>query len=196
MTATLPIGAIILTNADIFLCGIKHSGKSTIGALVAKKLRLPWFDADDLILTTLPSDMSVRMFYRIHGKKAFQEKETKALHALLTGQEGRMVVSLGGGACDNKSVMRMANQNGITIYLRLPEEALFGRIVKDGIPPFLEGEDPKEIFHALYLQRDVSYGKQCALVVELSDCQTAVANADLVLGRLEGVCIGPQHIRS
>ncbi|MDD7201664.1 MAG: shikimate kinase [Sphaerochaetaceae bacterium] len=184
-----------MVNTDIFFCGIKHSGKSTLGRLVSRRVGLLWRDADNLVKALIPKDDTIRSFYRREGVEAFRNKELEAIGNFLSLSHPQTIVSMGGGACDNAPLMERINQKGLTVYLSVPEEVLYGRVIRDGIPPFLDASRPKESFHALYLRRDELYGKLCSLVVHLPDTPDVEDSVRYLEKILQGARHGTQHIR-
>lgn len=151
----------------LFFCGIKHSGKSTLGRLYAKANMLCWVDLDDLILEAITPYPSIRSYYKELGQEAFQAQEVAALRAFLSLQTQRTVISLGGGASDNESLLNLAKTHGKLIYLMVEESVLLARILSGGVPPFLDEMDPKGSFHALYARRHAIYGNICDVLVQL-----------------------------
>ncbi|MDD3928294.1 MAG: shikimate kinase [Sphaerochaeta sp.] len=150
----------------LFFCGIKHSGKSTLGHLFAQERGLAWADLDELVLQQVPYP-SIRSFYHERGKDAFMQEEVKALTTYLRNSTGRTVVSLGGGAADNQPLIDLAKANGKLLYLVVPEEVLYQRIICGGIPPFLDGDNPRTSFSTLYAKRHERYGNICDFMIEL-----------------------------
>jgi len=184
-----------MVHTDIFFCGIKHSGKSTLGRLVSRRVGLSWRDADNLVKALLPPGDTIRSFYRREGAGAFQNKEVEAVWGFLSSPHPQTIVSMGGGACDNAPLMEAISQKGLTVYLSVPEETLYGRVVRDGIPPFLDATRPRESFHTLYLRRDALYGKLCSLVVHLPDTPDVEDSVRYLEKILQGARNGAQHIR-
>ncbi|MBK5200292.1 MAG: hypothetical protein JJE21_02030 [Spirochaetaceae bacterium] len=161
---------------NYFFCGIKHCGKTTHAKIFGKKMNLPVFDGDDLILELI--DTSIRDYYRTNGKEAFMNCEYLSLKNLLETNSKSKVISLGGGICDNTKATLLLKVKGIIIYIKLNEKTLFNRIIKDGIPPFLEGNS-KEIFHSLYLQRDAFYTNYANITIELEEALINEAAAQI-----------------
>ncbi len=172
-------------RGHLYLSGIKHSGKTTLAALIAPALDMPWVDLDALVLTTIGAFPSIRSFYREMGQIAFQAKEVEALEALLSEASAPHLIALGGGACDNEDLMTLVKGSGTLIYLQVDEEVLYRRIMGAGIPPFLDGPDPRHAFSLLYQRRHERYSQACDLLVELSD-GPADEQAETVLLALEG----------
>ncbi len=168
----------------LYLGGIKHSGKTSIGERLAARLDLPFYDLDALILTHIPSYCTIRSFYEIYGKKLFQLAERVALQTLLPAIGDRAIIALGGGACDNEPLMTLVKRSGALIYLQVEEETLWRRIEAGGIPPFLEKDDPRASFSELYADRHERYSKMCDLLVDLSDGLDIEQATDAVLAEL------------
>lgn len=149
----------------LFIAGIKHSGKSTFAPMLAEDLALEHADLDDLVLDMTGAE-SARSFYREKGKEAFMAAELEALAEYDRGREG-YVVSLGGGAADNAPLMDFIRENGKLVYLRRAEKDLLERILRKGVPPFLDENDVEGSFHALFGRRDSIYSKAADLEVDL-----------------------------
>jgi Shikimate kinase len=149
----------------LFFAGIKHSGKTTFARMTAAHYGLPHIDNDDLILSLIEEE-SVREFYKKHGKEAFMETEVKALSDYLD-KHIDSVISLGGGASDNQALLSLVKAHGPLIYLRRAEKDMLPVILRDGIPAFLDKDDPEGSFHELYERRDRIYRENAALTVEL-----------------------------
>lgn len=181
----------------VYLTGIKHSGKSSVGRAAARLLDMGFTDTDDLIVSSLPQGVcSIRQLYREHGKEAFMACEHEALAAFLaTAQKRRHLIATGGGACDNGQLVGLMRRTGKIIYLFVEEEVLFKRIISGGLPPFLEGPDPRSAFARLYAHRDARYRQISDYVVSLSDYRSVPENARILADRLrkltgsEDVCL-------
>ncbi|MCH3916474.1 MAG: hypothetical protein LKE40_03190 [Spirochaetia bacterium] len=157
-----------MTEKDmhIFIAGIKHCGKTTLAERLANAMDIPYVDADSLMLQQI-HPMTVRGYYRNVGKECFQQTEADTLECYLSEVHADSIVSLGGGACENKTCMELCHRYGLLLYLNVGEQTLWERIIRDGIPPFLETEDPRNTFHGLYLMRDGLYRKEADLIVDI-----------------------------
>ena len=63
------------SSKNIVFLGMMGSGKSSIGFLVSKKLRLNFFDIDKYIEDKL--DMKISNIFRLKGERFFREYEEK-----------------------------------------------------------------------------------------------------------------------
>ncbi len=145
----------------IILMGMKHTGKSTLGELLAKNLHQAFYDTDTVIAKL--SGKTPRELWDSGGAPLMIEWETSACRYLtaLREQNGS-IIATGGGLADNPEALKILKETGLCIYLDTPFEVLFGRIMasaeKDGrLPPFLTGGDPRELFEKLFTRRTSIY---------------------------------------
>ncbi|HKL57926.1 MAG TPA: shikimate kinase [Sphaerochaeta sp.] len=154
--------------AIIFFCGIKHSGKTSLGTLVAKRMHYRCVDNDDLILLDRPEFPSIRQLYKAEGKEAFMAQEAASLKSFLAMNPEDTIISLGGGACDNGPLVSLIHASGVAVYLKVEQSILLKRILAGGVPPFLDPLNIEGSFAELYAHRDELYGKLSDIVIELS----------------------------
>lgn len=109
----------------IFLIGYMGSGKSTVGKKLARKLKLDFFDLDELI--EKKAGKKIPDIFRDLGENTFRhiEKETLA-EILLTDN---YVLSTGGGTPCFFNNMELMIENGITLYLRMEAGMLAHRLL-------------------------------------------------------------------
>lgn len=168
----------------LFFCGIKHSGKTTLGSLVAKKAGYRSIDNDDLILKDRPELLSIRELYGSEGKDAFMAQEAASLQAYLTPLPKNTIISLGGGACDNERLISLAKASGTMVYLKVAEKILLKRILQGGVPPFLDSNNVELSFSELYSSRDARYGKFSDIVIELPPYTDIYESATYLFSKL------------
>jgi len=170
--------------AILFFCGIKHSGKTSLGRLFAQKTGYRCIDNDDLILKDRPAFSSIRELYKNEGKEAFMAQEAASLEAFLSLSPQNTIISLGGGACDNSRLISLAKASGTMIYLKVAEDILLKRILRGGVPPFLDPLNVKGSFSELYRSRDALYGKFSDIVIELPPYTDVNESATYLFSRL------------
>ena len=171
-------------KTHLFFCGIKHSGKSTLGRIVSSELGYDWVDLDDLILERLDKGTTIRSFYQQQGKEAFMQMEVEALKAFLASAEGPAIISLGGGACDNEALTTLVKKNGKVVYLVVEEAVLLKRILRGGVPPFLDPNDIQRSFSRLYARRHECYGSIADFLIHLPDYPDVRDTADYLVKQL------------
>ena len=154
------------------IMGMKHCGKSTLGAMLAANLKARHVDLDDRIEMEYRADrlVSCREIYRQHGGDFFKEMETTASRRLAVEIESIFsVVSLSGGIIENSTAVEAMTANGIFVYLVMDAQTLFSRISKGGIPPFLSKSDPYKDFLALFERRSRLMSGLAELTVKLEN---------------------------
>ena len=117
----------------IALIGAPGSGKSTVGALLAERLRLPFFDVDSEI-ERLHGKLVGEIFAE-DGEDAFRAIEKDATLSLLVGDG---VVGIGSGAPLTPEVAR-ALADVETVWLRVEAHDAFRRIGLDDSRSALAG---------------------------------------------------------
>jgi shikimate kinase len=165
----------------ILITGPKHSGKTSVGKILAEILRSRFVDLDDLI------GKSPREIYR-EGLDRFREAEAGALASLLSGAAGSggtadktisgqppLVIAAGGGLIDNARAMALLEGPGQTgtliVYLDVSAETAWERIrlaaEKTGdLPPFLNTANPRETHAALHKRRTEAYRVRAAIIID------------------------------
>jgi len=160
---------------NIVLIGMKHCGKSTLGAALAERWGCAFYDVDPLIEAVHACEknevLSVRELFIRYGDEHFRRVEGHVvcdLYLKLDRPGSRSVVALGGRTALNDAVCKLLNAIGLVVYLRVPPEELWTRIERSGLPPFLDATDPKGHFFALYRNREPRYKRIADLVINLN----------------------------
>ncbi len=159
------------TKPNIILIGMKSSGKTTIGRIVADKLGLRFTDVDAEVergyLEQTGENLSFREIFKRHGKEHFRGLETAALQALAATQnEWPIILATGGGlplAEENRPLLRGL---GLVVFLDVASEVLLPRIVRGGIPAFFPyPDDPARSLEELLATRRPVYGALAHITV-------------------------------
>lgn len=131
----------MVNNSLLFLVGFSGSGKSTIGPLLAEKLKIKFVDLDEL--TARKERMTVSDIFRKKGEKAFRQAEIKALRDLILNRKSQMVVALGGGTFQNPKTRKITNENGLSIYLSCSRREIYNRLKDNTNRPLLKVKPQK-----------------------------------------------------
>lgn len=129
----------------IFLIGLSGSGKSTLGAALAKKMKVPFLDTDQMI--TDKAKMSITRIFSERGETYFRELEHRAIRRITQDCHEKIVVALGGGAFQDPQNRRLVSGNGIVVYLSCSQRALLRRLRQTTDRPLLGpcGQNPISI---------------------------------------------------
>jgi shikimate kinase len=183
----LPVAARIAASpysvrVNVLLIGMRGSGKTTIGRMVAAGLSSGFVDLDDATIKELAA-ATVAEAWRVHGEGAFRAAEVRALAAALRIHPG--VLSLGGGtpmAAGAAEIIKRAQVAGArVVYLRAPAATLRARLEgKMGNRPSLTGADPLAEIDAVLAKRDPGYLAIADLVVNTDGKSEGAVAAEIV----------------
>ena len=132
------------------------SGKSTIGALLSKKMNMKFVDLDDKIETI--EKQSISEIFKLKGEKYFREIETETILSLLNSKEKELILSLGGGSFLNEKNRKSIKNNSLSIWLNWKPSTIIKRIRKSSKRPLIQGLNDKEI-EKMMLDRNKYYAK-------------------------------------
>lgn len=138
----------------VILIGPMGSGKSTIGRLLAARLRIPYVDSDQLIINQTGVDIPT--IFEIEGEVGFREREAKVI-ADLVGQNHGMVLATGGGAILDPRNRVHLRQMGQVIYLDVSVEEQLKRVRHDRNRPLLQTSDLESRLRSLAQHRSSLY---------------------------------------
>ena len=112
-------------------------GKSTIGRLLAKKLRFKFIDVDRLI--ERQEKRSIKKIFDVDGEEYFRKIEEKVTFKILKNKSS--IIALGGGAFINNEIRKEIIKNCCSIWLNLSLELLIKRYKRNNKRPLLEGKN-------------------------------------------------------
>ena len=161
---------------NIYLVGMMGAGKTTVGRLLARRLKLRFVDCDEEIRCRC--GVSIPLIFEIEGEAGFRAREAQAIEDL-TGLDG-IVLATGGGAVLNEASRARLAARGTVIYLRARPEELYERVRHDRDRPLLATADPLEKLRRLYAERDPLYRSVADLVVDTGRQSVQVLARDLI----------------
>lgn len=149
-------------HQSIFLVGLMGAGKTTIGRLLARRLKRTFFDSDHEIERRC--GVRIAVIFDVEGEAGFRARES-AVISELTALEG-IVLATGGGAILADANRRNLAARGTVVYLHSAPVHLWERTRQGRNRPLLATADPKKRLEELYAQRDPLYREVADLVVE------------------------------
>lgn len=171
---------------NVILMGLRGSGKSTIGRLVAPRLGLAFVDLDDETPRLLGFG-GVAEAWEARGEAEFRRAECEALGRVL-GADGQ-VIALGGGtplAPGAADALRAAVASGGArlVYLRAEPGALRARLAQDGNGhrPSLTGRGVVDEVDEVFAARDPLYVRLAQYVIDVTG-----KSADDVVRAIEAI---------
>lgn len=145
------------------LIGLPGSGKSTVGRSLARRLDLPFLDADAVVEERI--GCSIREYFEHAGEDAFRNVEESVLDELTRTHPG--VLATGGGAVLRATNRERLRARGRVIYLCSTPAELLQRVRHDRNRPLLQVQDPLARLRELFEQRDPLYRETAHLVFEI-----------------------------
>lgn len=145
----IPCGLEVLA-----LGGLRCTGKSTVGRLVARHTGARFIDLDLFVAAEFELPGAGEVIDR-HGLDAFREAEAAALaRAVERTDPGRVVVATGGGVVETPEARRVLAGSTCAFWLHAPTDVLVARMKADGTwRPSLTGADPADEFRELEARR-------------------------------------------
>lgn len=150
---------------NVILVGPMGAGKSTIGRLLAKELRLSFKDSDKEIEQR--TGANIPWIFDVEGEAGFRERE-QAMLAELCQTDG-IVLATGGGAVLRPENRQALSSGGRVIYLHASVEQQLERTSRDRNRPLLRAADPGRVLSELMTIRDPLYREIADLVVETDE---------------------------
>ncbi|WP_405441675.1 shikimate kinase [Streptomyces avidinii] len=162
----------------VVLVGPMGSGKSTVGALLAERLGVPYRDTDADIVSAQGREISD--IFVDEGEPYFRELERQAVAAAVAGHTG--VLALGGGAVLDGGTRELLA--GLPVaYLSMDVEEAVRRVGLGAARPLL-AVNPRRQWRELMDARRPLY-TEVARVVVATDDRTPEEVAQAVLDALE-----------
>ena len=138
---------------NLILLGMMGAGKSTIGKILAKKLKFRLFDTDKLI--EKKNLMTISEIFKKKGEDFFRDQEEKIVMGCLNGKD--KIISLGGGAFINQKIRDTVLLSGVSFFLDVDLKTLCLRLEKSKKRPLLTEKDLKKNLSNLIQSRQTIY---------------------------------------
>lgn len=123
----------------ISLIGPMGAGKSTIGRLLAARLRIPFVDLDEQIVEQ--TGKSIPRIFEEDGECVFRAQEGASLEKLVSDGASK-VLATGGGVIMAAPNRERLKKGGPVVWLDATPEVSAGRISGDSNRPLIKGIDP------------------------------------------------------
>ncbi len=150
----------------VVLIGLRCSGKTTIGKLVAGKLGWEFLDADEVLVER--AGRSIADIFEKDGEPAFRRLEKTVLADLCERDE--LVLATGGGAVLDPENIRAIRKSALVVHLDAPVDVLWTRMQTDpatgSTRPALTDLDGRAEMEAVAEKRAALYEAARHLVVD------------------------------
>ena len=149
---------------NIILIGFMGSGKTSVGRVIAKRLRCQFLDTDQLVEERARATIS-QIFAGPGGETVFRDRETAALESLLVATR-RHVIATGGGIVTQPRNIPLLRQLGWVVLLQADPDELYRRVARNHDRPLLKVKDPRAREQEMLATREPLYREAAAYVVD------------------------------
>ena len=112
------------TGPHISLIGMRGAGKTTIGSILARKLKVPFYELDALIVKD--TGLSLREIFDLEGENYYRAVEERVLERVLKKAPG--VIAAGGGLVMNPNSLLRLKLHTFVVWLQAAPEMLIDRV--------------------------------------------------------------------
>lgn len=158
---------------NIFLVGMMGAGKTSVGRVLAKRLRKTFYDSDHVIEDR--TGVKIPVIFEIEGEAGFRVRESAVVDELTALRD--IVLATGGGAVLSEKNRDRLRTRGMVVYLRASVRDLLNRTRHDKNRPLLQAAEPRARLTELYEKRDPLYREVAHLTVDTgSQSLTSLVN--------------------
>lgn len=140
---------------NIYLVGFMGTGKTTVGKILATKLKLQFMEMDEVI--EKEEARPITEIFATKGEPYFRKIESNLLKKIST--EMNLVVSCGGGLICNKENLKLLKRTGTVFNLAAAAKTIYERTKKYSHRPLLNVDDPTKKIDQLIQKRNQYYNK-------------------------------------
>lgn len=139
---------------SLVIVGMMGAGKTSVGRYLARKLGVPFVDADREIEEA--AGCSISDIFELFGEKDFRDGERRVIKRLLAGPP--CVLATGGGAFMNEETRQMISEQATSLWLKADLDILIKRTTGRKHRPLLNKGNPARTLRKLVAERYPVYG--------------------------------------
>ncbi len=139
--------------SKVFLVGPMGAGKTTIGRILAKQLKLDFVDSDAVVEERTGAD--IPWIFDVEGEEGFRKREAQVIDELT--QRNGIVLATGGGAVLQSDNRRFLGSRGFVVYLHTTVDQQATRTRHDQRRPLLQGGELEQTLRGLMAEREPLY---------------------------------------
>lgn len=148
-------------NRPIILCGFTSSGKTTVGAMLAERLALPFYDTDQLLIEQY--QMTIPEIFAKGGETLFRDMEHEIAKQVC--KLGPSVISTGGGMLTFERNAELLAAHGTIFYIDRSFENCYQSLAKQPDRPLYKNHTREEM-EETYRSRVEKYMQNAVLAVK------------------------------
>jgi shikimate dehydrogenase len=169
---------------NIVLIGMRGSGKTTVGKILARKLGRELIEMDELIIQR--AGLSITEIVARYGWSKFRDVEEEIVSDV--AGLNNIVNATGGGVVTKEKNIVQLKKNGVLVWLKASVDTLVERIHEDpGRPPFVNNRTQREDLEITLAQRETLYQEAADLVVD-TETKTPEEVVEAIVESLKRIC--------
>lgn len=153
---------------NIVLIGYRCTGKSSVGNILARRLKRPFWDTDGLI--TEQSQMSIDELVSIYGWEYFRMREKKIVRKV--SRERGSVIATGGGVLEDHENAETLKKGSVVVWLSADIDTIMNRMKSDPGSahkrPSLSQDDPFKEVQNIMKRREPGYRRSADFIIDTS----------------------------
>lgn len=152
----------LVRHRPIALIGLRGAGKTTLGGMLAKDLRLPFIELDREI--ERETGLPLGELFALYGQTGYRRVERRCLEKVVKGYD-RAVIAVGGGVVSEEETFHFLLAHCHTIWLKAEPEEHMARVVAQGdLRPMAGSDEAMEDLRRILSAREPLYRKANAVV--------------------------------
>lgn len=175
-------------SRNVCFIGMPGSGKSTVGALVGRRLGRRTADTDEEVRRW--TGRTIPELFDEHGESGFRELERQVVEELATYHD--LVIGLGGGAVLRDDVVASLMLTGVLVHLDAPPDVLVARLSGAEQRPLLAGDLVERVAQTHH-QRDARYRAVADVTLDATGPAEHVAEAAVQWALAQGDVLTPSE---
>ncbi len=146
---------------NIVLTGYRGTGKTTIGKIISKKLKMKFIDTDDEV--EKKTGMKIPEIVLKQGWSKFRKYESKAVRAAL--KKSNAVIATGAGALVATDIKKAEVNNKAKIILLKATAKTISKRINGSLRPSLTGKDIVEEIEEVLSRRKHKYNELADMTI-------------------------------
>jgi shikimate dehydrogenase len=168
---------------NIVLIGMRGSGKTTVGKILARKLGRDFVQMDDLIVQK--AGLSIPEIVAKHGWVKFRELEEEITSEVT--KRDNIINASGGGVVTREKNSQALKKNGLLVWLKASVDTLLQRIGEDSQRPLLVARTPRGDMEMTLAERKPLYQQAADLAIDTEN-KTPEEVAKAIMKLLNKTC--------
>jgi len=151
-----------LRRKRIALIGLRGAGKSTLGSMLAKELKIPLIELNREV--SRDTGLPINEVMALYGLPAYRRIERRVLERVTREQE-RAVIVAGGGIVTEEEAFKLLLANCYTVWLKAQPEEHMARVLAQGdFRPMAGNDEAMDDLKRILAAREAMYGKADAVI--------------------------------